>query len=259
MKENIKVSIITPSFNQGQFIEFTIKSVLNQTYKNIEFIVVDGGSSDNTPEIINKYRDRIDIVISEKDKGQSDAINKGFRLSTGTLVGWINSDDILYPECVENLVKAYCNFPGASVYYCPRLDAIDKEGNVLYTNQRNIIGKKYLLTTCYDVNQPTSFYNNELLRQIDYLDETIYYCMDLDLWLRLLDRAPICPISDEPQGAIRKWEATKTATGASLFLKDIRSILLRNGASYFSRTVLDTYYGQFKCGVKNVLKKSGLR
>lgn len=92
MNETIKVSIVTPSYNQGQFIEDTILSVLNQTYKNIEYILVDGGSTDNTMDIVNKYRNKIDIVISEKDKGQSDAINKGFKLSTGKLIGWINSE-----------------------------------------------------------------------------------------------------------------------------------------------------------------------
>ncbi|OYU92630.1 MAG: glycosyltransferase, partial [Bacteroidetes bacterium B1(2017)] len=102
---NLLFTIITPSFNQGEFIEATILSVLNQTYKNIQYIIVDGGSTDNTMDIVNKYRDSIDIIVHEKDKGQSDAINKGFKLSKGDLIGWINSDDILYPTCVENIIK----------------------------------------------------------------------------------------------------------------------------------------------------------
>src|SRR5438045_443911 len=99
--ENTKVSIITPSYNQGQFIEETILSVLNQTYQNVEYIVIDGGSTDNTLDVVNKYKDKIDVIISEKDNGQSDAINKGFKIAKGELIGWLNSDDALYPYCVE--------------------------------------------------------------------------------------------------------------------------------------------------------------
>ena len=94
---NLKVSIITPSYNQGNFIEETINSVLNQSYKNIEYIVVDGASSDITLEIINRYSKFISKVISERDSGQADAINKGIKSATGDLITWINSDDLLEP------------------------------------------------------------------------------------------------------------------------------------------------------------------
>lgn len=258
MNESIKVSIITPSYNQGQYLEKTILSVLNQTYDNIEYIIVDAMSTDNTLNILNKYKDKIDILIREKDKGQSDAINKGFKISSGTLVGWINSDDILYPNCVENLVKAYQKEPNAALYFCPRLDAIDSDGKILFSHYRPITDKNYLLSKNYDVNQPTSFYNSNLLKKINYLDEKIHYCMDLDLWLRLLEHSSIYPISTEPQGAIRKWEGTKTSTGIVNFLKEIRTTLHKHGGKKYSKLAFKTFYQESRFKIKCFLIKNKL-
>jgi glycosyltransferase involved in cell wall biosynthesis len=255
MSEDIKISIVTPSYNQGQFIENTILSVLNQTYKNIEYILVDGGSTDNTMDIVNKYRDKIDIVISEKDKGQSDAINKGFKLSSGTLVGWINSDDILYPQCVENLVKAYLKEPNAAIYYNPQLDFIDAGGHLLRVYNRPVPNKKHLLSVNSAVFQPTSFYNNEILNKINYLDETIHYCMDLDLWLRLLDYSFIVAISNEAQGAIRRWEGAKTSTGQIKFLKEIKQILIKHGDKPYSKLIIKIYYQVSRVRLKQLVIK----
>ncbi|MDL2243308.1 glycosyltransferase [Bacteroidales bacterium OttesenSCG-928-J19] len=251
----IKVSIITPSFNQGQFIEQTILSVLNQSYKNVEYIVVDGGSTDNTLTILDKYKDKIDIIISEKDKGQSDAINKGFRLATGTLVGWINSDDILYPDCVANLVKAYESNPDGAIYYCPNLHFIDKDRNIILTKRLDITNKEHLLRINYDVNQQASFYSNELLKRVDYLNEDIQYCMDLDLWLRLLDHAEIIPICQEPQAGFRLWEETKTSTATLQFLGEIRKVLQQNGVRSQEKIIWRIRVQSFRFRVKQILLK----
>ena len=106
-----KISIITPSYNQGIFIEETILSVLDQNYPNLEYIIMDGGSTDNTVDIIKKYEDRITYWISEKDNGQSDAINKGFHKSTGDILHWLNSDDVLVPRALNMLVEYLSNNP----------------------------------------------------------------------------------------------------------------------------------------------------
>jgi len=243
MDTNIKISIITPSYNQGEFIEQTIQSVLNQTYKNIEYILVDGGSSDNTMDIVNQYSDRINIVISEKDKGQSDAINKGFKLATGELVGWINSDDLLYSDCVEKIVELYHRYPDGSIYYSATLDHIDRDGKLLFKSTRIIPNRNYLLNTDYIVIQQSSFYNRHLVKQIGYIDESIYYCMDLDLWLRLLNENDrIYSYQSHALAAFRMWENTKTAQAGMQFIKNIIYVLDRHGARKISRAKLHLFY-----------------
>ncbi|MDR2148970.1 MAG: glycosyltransferase [Tannerella sp.] len=253
MDTNIKISIITPSYNQGEFIERTIQSVLNQTYKNIEYIIVDGGSTDNTMEIVNCYRNRIDIVISEKDKGQSDAINKGFRLATGKLAGWINSDDILYPDCVEKIVELYRQHPDGSIYYHSFNEWIDKYGNTLKVYQHIIPDKEHLLKMNYDVIQPGSFYNTEMLCKVNYLDINNHFCMDLDLWLYLLDEGPIYCTKDFPRSGFRIHEGTKTSTYRLKFLTNIYRVLKKHHANRYYPTMRHIYYQFCKGIIKKIL------
>ena len=250
----IKITIVTPSFNQGQFIEETILSVLNQTYKNIEYIVVDGGSTDQTMKVVNKYKDQIDIIIHEKDKGQTDAINKGFKLAKGELVGWINSDDILYPDCVEKIVKKYVEKPDGAIYYNKFNNRIDAQGHIIETYETNIPNRDHLLFNNYDVIQQGSFYKRELVEKVGYLNENNHYCMDLDLWLQILNYGSIYNVSESPSAGFRMWEETKTNTGKEKFLKNIRTVLISNGAKYYSRTVIKTYWYEFKVYVKYFLK-----
>ena len=256
INEEIKISIITPSYNQGRFIEQTIQSVLNQTYKNIEYIIVDGGSTDNTLEIIEQYRDKIDLVISEKDKGQSDAINKGFRHATGELIGWINSDDLLYPDCVEKIVELYRLYPDGSIFYPAILDVIDGEGKQLFKSIIKIPNRDHLLNKNYSIIQQGSFYSNYLVKKIGYLDESIYFCMDLDLWLRLLyENDKIYSYQSGPLAAFRMWEDTKTTQGKFRFLQDIKKALDRNGSRRFSRAKFNLFYISCRIWAGNVKRR----
>jgi glycosyltransferase involved in cell wall biosynthesis len=250
---NPRITIVTPSYNQGQFIEETILSVLNQTYPNIQYIIVDGGSTDKTMDVVNEYKDRIDIIIHEKDKGQTDAINKGFKLADGELVGWINSDDILYPTCVEEMVKLYQSKPDGSIYYNCNGRMIDGRGNTIKEYAKRIPNKEYLLTQNYDVLQQGSFYSRALLQKVNYLDESIHYCMDLDLWLKLCDHGPIYYTDLPPLSAFRIWEETKTSTGKQKFFRNIRQVIRKNGAGVLAKTVRKTYWYSFKADVKDVL------
>lgn len=255
MQKEPVVTIVTPSFNQGKFIEETILSILNQTYTNIQYIIVDGGSSDSTMEVVEKYRDNIDIIIHEKDKGQADAINKGFKLAKGELVGWINSDDVLYPECVEKIVELYQEKNDGAIYYCSTLDWIDSSSAFLRTLNVKVPNHNYLLKKRYSLIQQGSFYCNKILKCIDYLDDKNPYCMDLDLWLRLSKHGNIYSLDDKSYSAFRIWEDTKTSNGGKKFLHNIRQVLLNNGASIFSPTVLTTYLYGFKINIKSLFSK----
>lgn len=248
------VSIITPSFNQGQYVEETIKSVINQTYSNIEYIFIDGGSTDETMQIVEKYKDKIDLVIHERDKGQANAINKGFKLAKGVLIGWINSDDILYPNCVEKIVELYNEKSNGSIYYGSLNTVITSDSSIRNTYITLIDSRDDLLTKNYNLIQPGSFYKSVFVSNINYLDEELQYALDLDLWLRLLMYGKIYRIDNCQIAAIRDWDGTKTSRGKHKFLKEIRLVLLKNGGSRLSATILRTYWYQFKILIKSIVR-----
>jgi glycosyltransferase involved in cell wall biosynthesis len=250
------ITIVTPSFNQGQFIEETIFSVLNQTYKNIQYILVDGGSNDNTMEVVNRYRDRIDSIIHEKDRGQADAINKGFRIAKGELVGWINSDDILYPDCLEKIVELYNENPNAAIYYHSKNNVIDEQSNIINTYQHIIPNRNHLLKINYNVVQQGSFYNRTLVERVGYLNIENHYSMDLDLWLSLLKHGSILCTYDKSHSGFRVYSGTKTDTGKENFLKNIYNVLVKHGAKYYYPTVWHRIYIYwFKVLIKKMIVK----
>ena len=133
--------------------------------------------------MIKKHTDKIDIIINEKDYGQADAINKGLKRAHGEIVGWINSDDILYPDCVEKIVELYESKKNAAIYYHSYNDMINESGEIIRTYQHKIPNRKYLLYSNYDVVQQGSFYNLKLVKKVGYLNVENHYCMDLDLSL----------------------------------------------------------------------------
>ena len=168
-------------------------------------------------------------------------------------MGWINSDDLLYPDCIERIVRLYGQNPDGAVYYGAHNDWIDAAGTV--TNRRHlpIPDRQHLLNRNYDIIQQGSFYPTRLVHNVGYLDESIHYCMDLDLWLRLLLHGPVYSLSEQPIAGFRKWEDTKTSTGGRKFLRDIRTVLRHHGASPYARTVLKTRYWALKFAVKQIL------
>lgn len=178
------ISIVTPSYNQGSYIEKTIQSVLNQKYPFIEYIIVDGGSTDNTLKIIKQYENQIDYWISENDKGQSDAINKGFKIAKGEYVGWLNSDDIYNDYTVEMLVKnisdehdLYYGIVGIINQYDEFIDIEKFIPNLNFLN---------LLYGPGTTLQPGSFYSKKILEKVGFLNERLNFVMDWDLFLRIL-------------------------------------------------------------------------
>jgi glycosyltransferase involved in cell wall biosynthesis len=181
------VSIITPSFNQGEYLESTIRSVLDQDYNNIEYIVIDGGSRDKSVSIIRKYEERITYWVSEQDNGQAEAINKGLAISTGDIIGWLNSDDLILPSAVTKVVEAFNQNPDVDVVY-GRLQRIDQSNRVVPTPilPKDLIDFDlgHIIDECL-VNQPGSFWKRQIMDKIGYLDHDLKYAIDYDYWIRI--------------------------------------------------------------------------
>ena len=179
-----KVSIITPSYNNAKFIKQTIESVLSQNYQPLEYIIIDGGSKDGTLEILYQYKNRIKW-ISESDNGMTEAINKGFRMATGDIVGWINSDDLYAAQTLNMSVEHLLSNPkNAAVYSDGEL--IDHKGNYIKKLTAREFSLKELLLGNYYICQPTLLFRRKVLEKIGWLDEQFpHFTMDLDLLLRL--------------------------------------------------------------------------
>ncbi len=202
-----KVTIVTPSFNQADFLEETILSVLNQTYPNIEYIVVDGGSTDGSVDIIKKYEDRLAWWVSEPDNGQSDAINKGFRHATGDIYNWLNSDDILYPDAVKIAVHFMQKHPECEVVYGDRI-VLDNSGRIIDTFEPVAV-TKYMAKFALRIPQETTFFTGNLWKKVNGLNESLHFVMDSDLWYRFLENTRFFHIPVF-LGAYRNHEESKS-------------------------------------------------
>lgn len=178
-----KISIITPSYNQGQFLEETILSVLNQDYPNLEYIIIDGGSTDNSVDIIKKYEGRLAYWVSEKDQGQTHAINKGFKRATGEVVNWLNSDDLLEQGALVILAKEIEEGP-TSDFYFGDFSVINSEGIKLFSRKSGPYKFNTLFWGRQLSCQPAVFFRRKLLENIGYLDESLDFCMDTEFWIR---------------------------------------------------------------------------
>ena len=184
MKRNPKISIVTPSFNHGQFLEETILSVLAQGYNNLEYIIIDGGSTDNTIEIIKKYESNIDYWISEPDQGQSDAINKGLKLATGDILGWLNSDDLYMPGCLKYISETV-DLTARTIYFgnCIHFKS-GNDGVVAYgSNVEHAVIHQNLAISDFII-QPSSFWTRETWNLVGNLCLNKEYVFDWEWFLR---------------------------------------------------------------------------
>jgi glycosyltransferase involved in cell wall biosynthesis len=220
-----KISIITPSFNQGRFLERCIRSTLDQDYPALEFFVLDGGSSDNSLEIIQKYAQSFDYWVSEKDRGQSDAINKGFKRATGELVSWLNSDDYLLPGALFSVARAYHQDPSCSFYFGNglRVDEGGKTKARFYVSDRIYFNREALQYGLNYILQPATFINKKVLEKAGLLDENLHYCMDTDLWLRLSAYSNPMAVADL-LAASREYGTTKSLSGSFKRIEELRQL-----------------------------------
>ena len=184
------VSIITPSFNQARFLEEAILSVLDQDYPRIEYILIDGGSTDGSLEVIQRYASRLARWVSEPDRGQTDAINKGFAWANGEILAWLNSDDTYLPGAVGEAVDYLVTHPEAGMVYGDA-NLVDEGGQVIGRFPAKQTDYRRLRRGYVHIPQQASFFRASLWQRVGPLDPTFFFAMDYDLWVRLARLAPL--------------------------------------------------------------------
>ena len=202
------VSIVTPSFNQGDYIEKTIKSVLEQDYPSIEYLVVDGGSTDNTLDILRKYDKKIKW-LSKKDNGQTDAINKGIRMTNGEIVAWLNSDDVYLPGAIQKVVNCFHRNPDVKMVY-GQSHFIDTTGKIVGQYPTEPFDAERLVMFNF-ICQPSTFFKRDACDDVGELDPGLHYVMDYDLWIRLARKFQVCYFP-EFLSCYRLHETSKTVS-----------------------------------------------
>jgi glycosyltransferase involved in cell wall biosynthesis len=219
------ISIVVPNYNGGATIEATLRSLIDQDYARLEILVVDGGSTDDSLEVIRRYEQHITWWVSEKDRGQSHAINKGFARATGEIVNWLGSDDVLLPGALPRIATAFVENPAA--------DVVVGSGKITYPNPRlNRIGTPSplsveLLPCTNQIPQPSCFYRRSLLKRSPPLDESLHYAMDLELWTHFVASGARWHFIPDVLAEMRFSETNKTAAGGIKITREIETVYTR--------------------------------
>ena len=216
------VSIVTPSFNQSAYLEQTIRSVLEQDYADIETLVIDGGSTDGSPDIIKKYASRLAYWISEKDSGQADAINKGMARAKGEIVAWLNSDDYYLPGAVAAAVKAFDENPDVAMVYADML-AVDEHGQTFNTLRFRQLTLEDLLSFQI-IGQPAVFMRRSAFEKAGGLDLSYHFLLDHHLWIRIAAQGRILHVP-QTWAAARYHARAKNRAQAAAFGREAFRIL----------------------------------
>jgi glycosyltransferase involved in cell wall biosynthesis len=224
-----RIRLVTPSYNQGWAIETTIRSVLLQGYPNLEYVVMDGGSTDETVAILRRYDAHLSGWVSEPDGGQSHAINKGLQDGAGAIFAWLNSDDRLLPGALEQVAYAYGRAPEA-VGWVGACELVDRNGRYLKTVIPKGLQRDQLADWFYGgyIFQPACFFAAAAFRQIGGLDESLHYVMDFDLWLRLAALGDFAPIAASLAAAIIHDEAKSQAARLDMHAETM-AVQINNG------------------------------
>ncbi len=230
---NPLISIVTPSFNQAKYLEATIQSVLGQDYPNLEYIIVDGGSTDGSLDIIHSYQDQLAWWISEPDQGQTDAINKGFTRARGDILAWLNSDDTYQPGAVTEAVSYLRANPEVGLVYGDT-KFIDAGGRVIGQFNAKQTDYRRLRRGGVYIPQQAAFWRGALWRQVGPLDPSFYFAMDYDLWVRLARVAEIRYLPGKYWANFRLHDDAKTIAADERCWPEMLRIHQRDGGSWFS-------------------------
>jgi len=244
MSDEPLVSIVTPSLNQRTFIEATIESVLSQDYPNIEYIVIDGGSTDGTLDVLRKYEGRLRWT-SEPDGGQSAAINKGFRQARGDILAWLNSDDTYLPGAIRTAVDHLVLHPGCAMVYGEGY-VIDEQGGTTHrfpaTEPFNLWKLVYVIDY---ILQQTAFFRRSAVEVVGYLDERLHWSMDWDLFIKIGKRYRVDHIPRD-MANLREHRSAKTMSGGRARLAELLALMRRHGSRRYPPAYLgygfDTYF-----------------
>jgi glycosyltransferase involved in cell wall biosynthesis len=227
------ISIVIPSFNQALFLEECLGSVLDQAYPRREILVIDGGSTDGSREVLRRHERRLDYWVSETDRGQAHAVDKGWARAKGDILGWINSDDRLEPDALERAAEAYASHPRAAILYGD-VREIDARGGAVGGKKMAGFGLRSLLLG-KNMGQPGVFIPRRTYESLGGLDEELHFALDFEYFLRIWTAFPDGG-AYIPQivASSRVWEAAKTINQGARFGEEYRTVLER----YFARTDL---------------------
>lgn len=220
-----KISIVMPSYNQAQFIERSILSILNQDYSNTELIIIDGGSDDGTVDIIKKYEDKVTLWISEKDQGQSDALNKGFKHCTGEIYGWLNSDDIYLPNAFKNAISVLQKNIDKKIIFGDWL-SINSQDNIIEHNHAFDFNLNHFKYEGFHLNAQSMFWRKSVHNNFLGFQINLYNCMDYQMILEFGINEGERSFIRIPKilGAFRRYEGQKSAGIIPNVLKEQRLI-----------------------------------
>lgn len=256
------VSIVTPSLNQGRFLEQTIRSVREQDYPRIEHLVADGGSTDGTLELLARQPGV--TWWSGPDSGQSEALNEALRRSSGSIVGWLNADDAYLPGAVSAAVEALAAHPRAGLVYGDWV-VVGEDGEELWRVETTDFDLEYALNVRNVVPQPSTFIRRAVLDELGFLDPDLHYAMDYDLWLRIARAGYELVHVPAYWAAFRSHPSSKTHASADRFWREERAVMRRHGGRWLSpafvarHAVLHRLHGLVPPGVRRAVRDRAKR
>lgn len=239
-----RISVITPSFNQAAFLERTLVSVLDQNYPNLEYIVIDGGSTDGSIEILKKYEHKLAYWVSEKDRGQSHALNKGFERATGEIIGWLNSDDLYCRGSLQHVGEWFLAHPQDEAHY-GGLYLVDENDRITDAHWAAEPDVRYTYFVGMDVHQQSLFWRRELMERVGMIDESFRFSMDLDFVLRLMLHGRVSRTT-RYLGKFREHDAAKTSNIADICLQENQIIFDRYREFFPARPGLKHWLSLFR-------------